>query len=71
VSYDADNLYIVTWRQIKAMSWGFYNAYADEAFAVISQDFIGVNGSNASGFTRRRGRRAAGGRGRAGLASSS
>jgi hypothetical protein len=50
VSYDADNLYIVTWGQIKAMSWGFYNAYADESFAVISQDFIEANGLNPAGF---------------------
>ena len=50
VSYDADNLYIVTWGQIKAMSWGFYNAYADESFAVISEDFIEANGLNPAGF---------------------
>jgi hypothetical protein len=50
VSYDADNLYVVTWGQIKAMSWGFYNAYADESFAVISEDFIEANGLNPAGF---------------------
>jgi hypothetical protein len=41
VSYDADNLYVVTWGEIKPMSWAFYDAYADEAYAMISQDFIG------------------------------
>jgi hypothetical protein len=50
VSYDADNLYVVTWGEIKSMSWGFYNAYADESFAVISQDFIEANGLNPAGF---------------------
>jgi hypothetical protein len=50
VSYDADNLYVVTWGRIKAMSWGFYNAYADESFAVISEDFIEANGLNPAGF---------------------
>jgi hypothetical protein len=50
VSYDADNLYVVTWGEIKAMSWGFYDAYADESFAVISQDFIEANGLNPAGF---------------------
>jgi hypothetical protein len=50
VSYDADNLYVVTWGEIKPMSWGFYNAYADESFAVISQDFIEANGLNPAGF---------------------
>jgi len=50
VSYDADNLYVVTWGEIKPMSWGFYSAYADEAFAVISEDFIEANGLNPAGF---------------------
>jgi hypothetical protein len=50
VSYDADNLYVVTWGEIKSMSWGFYNAYADESFAVISKDFIEANGLNPAGF---------------------
>ena len=50
VSYDADNLYVVTWGEIKPMSWGFYNAYVDESFAVISQDFIEANGLNPAGF---------------------
>jgi hypothetical protein len=50
VAYDADNLYIVTWGELKAMSWGFYNAYADESFAVISGDFIAANGLDPAGF---------------------
>jgi hypothetical protein len=50
VSYDADNLYVVTWGEIKPMSWAFYNAYADESFAVISEDFIEANGLNPAGF---------------------
>ena len=50
VAYDAENLYVVTWGEIKPMSWGFYNAYADEAYAVISQDFIEANGLNPAGF---------------------
>lgn len=43
VGYDAQNLYVVTWGVIKPMSWEFYTAYADEAFAVLSQDFIEAN----------------------------
>ena len=52
VSYDADNLYVVTWGEIKPMSWAFYDAYADEAYAVISQDFIEANGLNPAGFDK-------------------
>lgn len=50
VAYDADQLWIVTWGELKSMSWDFYNAYADESFAVISQDFIEANGLNPAGF---------------------
>ena len=50
VAYDADNLYIVTWGEIKAMSWPFYNAYADESYAVLSQDFIEKIGTDPAGF---------------------
>lgn len=39
VAYDERNLYVVTWGAIKAMSWPFYNAYADEAYALLSPDF--------------------------------
>jgi hypothetical protein len=32
------------------MSWQFYNAYADEAYAVLSSDFIAANGTASNGF---------------------
>ena len=50
VAYDDTNLYIVTWGMLKPMSWGFYEAYADESFAVASRDFIGRTGHAPSGF---------------------
>ena len=40
VAYDAAGLTVVTWGETKSMSWEFYDAYADEAFAVVSADFI-------------------------------
>jgi hypothetical protein len=40
VAYDARNLYVVTWGTIKPMSWQFYSAYADEAYALLSDDFL-------------------------------
>jgi len=39
VGYDTRNLYIVTWGSVKAMSWEFYKAYMDEAYAVLSPDW--------------------------------
>ncbi|HYB27234.1 MAG TPA: hypothetical protein VEF89_11515 [Solirubrobacteraceae bacterium] len=38
VAYDANNLTVVTWGEPKTMSREFYDAYADEAFAVLSPD---------------------------------
>lgn len=49
VAYDARNLYVVTWGMVKSMSWQFYADYADEAFAVLSDDFLSVNKA-PSGF---------------------
>ena len=40
VGYDERNLYVVTWGALKAMSWQFYKTYMDEAFAVLSPDWI-------------------------------
>jgi len=50
VAYDARNLYVVTWGVLKSMSWQFYEAYADEAYAVLSTDFIGAGGKAPEGF---------------------
>ena len=50
VGYDAEQLWIVTWGSLKSMSWGFYDAYADESYAVVSTDFIGTSGVSPEGF---------------------
>jgi hypothetical protein len=50
VAYDENNLTVITWGEPKTMSWDFYNAYADEAFAVLSQDFIEKSGTDLGGF---------------------
>ncbi len=51
IGYDATNLYVVTWGAVKTMSWQFYDAYADESFAVVSQDFVDVTGKDPAGFS--------------------
>jgi hypothetical protein len=50
VGYDAQGLYVITWGAVKTMSWDFYNAYADEAFGVVSRDFLDRSGANPAGF---------------------
>ena len=50
VAYDARNLYVVTWGELKSMSWQFYDAYADEAYAVLGKDFLEASGDTIAGF---------------------
>jgi hypothetical protein len=50
VGYDGDGLSVVTWGAVKTMSWDFYDAYAEEAYAVLSHDFIQANGQGVAGF---------------------
>ena len=40
VAYDPRNLWVVTWGALKPMTWQFYTTYMDEAFAVLSLDWI-------------------------------
>ncbi len=40
VSYDMRGLIVVTWGALKRMTWGFLDTYCDEAYAVLSQDWI-------------------------------
>lgn len=40
VAYDPLGLVIVTWGALKRMTWGFWNAYCDEAYALLSDDFL-------------------------------
>jgi hypothetical protein len=47
VAYDERNLYVVTWGALKSMSWQFYDAYADESFAVLSADWINKKAGTA------------------------
>jgi len=51
VGYDQRFIYVVTWGALKTMSWQFYDAYADESFAVLSPDWINKKvGTSPSGF---------------------
>jgi hypothetical protein len=40
----------VTWGRLMPMSWDFFDSYCDEAYAVISPDFIGPDNQTPSGF---------------------
>jgi hypothetical protein len=50
LDYDDEYLTCVTWGALKKMTWSFFYRYCDEAYAVISTDFIEQNGLDPSGF---------------------
>jgi hypothetical protein len=51
VGYDPEHLYIVTWGALISMSWEFCAIYMDEAYAVLSPDWISrMSGEAPSGF---------------------
>ncbi len=41
---------VLTWGQLFDMTWGFMQLYCDEAYAVLSQDWIDAHGLSGSGF---------------------
>jgi hypothetical protein len=43
VEYDQRGLTVVTWGQLLRMTWAFWEAYCDEAYAILSQDFLEEN----------------------------
>jgi hypothetical protein len=50
VGYTDTWLTVVTWGQLLRMSWGFLNTYCDEAYAIVTPDFIQQNKLSPSGF---------------------
>lgn len=50
VKYDANYVYVITWGEIMRMTWAFWKTYVDEAYALLSPDFLKTNGVAASGF---------------------
>jgi hypothetical protein len=47
--YDADGFTCITWGELKTMTVAFWNAYVDEAHALLSHDWLAKKGS-PSGF---------------------
>lgn len=50
VGYDADYVYCVTWGAVVPVSWGWWAKYVEEAFAVISEDWVTVSGLSLDAF---------------------
>ncbi len=42
--YDRDWLYLNSWGERKRMDWGFFRAYCDEAYGLLSRDWLDTAG---------------------------
>jgi len=40
VRYDANGVTVVTWGRLQEMTWAFWDRYVDEAYCIISNDFL-------------------------------
>jgi len=40
VRYDAEGLTVVTWGRLQELTWAFWDHYCDEAYCIISSDFL-------------------------------
>lgn len=40
VSYGADTLTVVTWGRLQELTWAFWDRYCEEAYCIISPDFL-------------------------------
>lgn len=49
LQYDPEGLTCVTWGELKRMTWAFWQRYCDEAYGLISPEFV-ANGTAPSGF---------------------
>lgn len=50
VAYDSNGVTVVTWGQTLKMSWTFFTAYVDEAYAILSTDFVTGEMAAPNGF---------------------
>lgn len=51
IGYGPGGLKCITWGAVKAMTWGFWYDYCDEAYATLSQDWAVGTKQAPSGFT--------------------
>jgi hypothetical protein len=50
LAYDGTSLTVVTWGALQKMTWSFLDTYCEEAYAVISQDWLGSAGQSPAGL---------------------
>ncbi len=51
VAYDARGVTVVTWGALQTMTWTFWEAYCDEAYAILSPDYLNNQQQAPQGFS--------------------
>jgi hypothetical protein len=49
VRYDRNGLTVVTWGRLQELTWSFWDRYCDEAYCILSNDFLN-KGNAPNGF---------------------
>jgi hypothetical protein len=50
VGYDDEGVTVITWGDTKKMTWAFWDHYCDEAYCLISVDFLDGKGHSPAGL---------------------
>lgn len=50
IAYNAIGPVCITWGQRKQITWAWWNAYGDEAYAILSNEFISKSGTTINGL---------------------
>ena len=50
VAYDQRGVTVVTWGALQTMTWSFWEAYCDEAYAILSPDYLNKKKQSPAGF---------------------
>ena len=51
VAYDARGVTVVTWGALQTMTWSFWETYCDEAYAILSSDYMVGKTKTPQGFS--------------------
>ena len=50
VAYDSRGVTVVTWGDLQKMTWSFWEAYCEEAYAILSHDYMTKKKTSPQGF---------------------
>jgi len=51
VAYDSRGVTVVTWGALQMMTWSFWEAYCEEAYAILSADYLTGKKTTPQGFS--------------------